>query len=103
LRTACSAVVSKGRAVFGISGLKLIIILVAGLILIGPDKLPEIAQTIGKGIRMFNEAKGDMEKLIKADMFASEASTPAIETPAPTTTAASAIYADDEDEEGEEE
>ena len=61
----------KGRAVFGITGFKLIIILVAGLILIGPDKMPEIARTIGKAVRMFNAAKDEMQSMIRADMFAS--------------------------------
>ena len=87
---------------FGISGLKLIIILIAGLVLIGPDKLPEIARTIGKAVKMFNAAKDDMEKMIKTDMFASETPAPEISAP-PTTTVASTLYSDDEDEEGEEE
>jgi TatA/E family protein of Tat protein translocase len=92
----------KGRVVFGITGFKLIIILIAGLILIGPDKMPEIARTIGKGIRMFNAAKDDMERMIKADMFASEHPEAASIKPGDTTVA-STLYDSDEDEEGEEE
>jgi Sec-independent protein translocase protein TatA len=98
----------KGRAVFGISGLKLGIILIAALILIGPEKLPEIARTLGTFLRMFNAAKEDMEKTIKADMFSVEETKSAI-TGAGTgkpTGVASSLYstpADDEDEEGEEE
>ncbi|HEY5540319.1 MAG TPA: twin-arginine translocase TatA/TatE family subunit [Coriobacteriia bacterium] len=86
---------------FGITGFKLIIILIAGLVLIGPDKMPEIARTIGKAMRMFNAAKDDMERMIKADMFTSE--TPAstlIETPSPTV--ASTLYDNDDEEEEEE-
>ena len=92
----------KGRVVFGITGFKLIIILIAGLTLIGPDKMPEIARTIGQAMKMFNAAKDDMERMIKADMFASE-------TPKSTlaetsgTTVASTLYDntdDDEEEEG---
>ena len=92
---------------FGITGFKLIIILVAGLILIGPDKMPEIARTIGKMMRMFNAAKDDMERMIKADMFTAEnptssiAGTPAA-TPSAGSTVASTLYDNDEDEEEEE-
>jgi sec-independent protein translocase protein TatA len=92
----------KGRVVFGITGFKLIIILVAGLILIGPDKMPEIARTIGKGIKMFNAAKDDMERMIKADMFAGETSKSEI-ADTTGTTVASTLYENDDDEEGEEE
>jgi Sec-independent protein translocase protein TatA len=94
--------------VFGIEGFKLWIIVVAALILIGPEKLPEIARTMGKFIRMFNAAREDMEKTIKADMFSIDETTSAITgkgTTASTGVAAS-LYSntdDDEDEEGEEE
>jgi TatA/E family protein of Tat protein translocase len=93
--------------VFGISGLKLAIILIAGLILIGPDKMPEIARTIGKAMRMFNAAKDDMERMIKADMFASENPTSSFAEPgasgdAPGATVASTLYENDDEEEEEE-
>ena len=92
---------------FGITGFKLIIILVAGLILIGPDKMPEIARTIGKMMRMFNAAKDDMERMIKADMFTAENPGSSITgtsaaTPASSSTVASTLYDNDEDEEEEE-
>jgi Sec-independent protein translocase protein TatA len=90
--------------VFGITGFKLLIIVIAGLILIGPDKLPEIARTLGKFVRMFNEAKDDMERMIKADMFSAE-KTGEVLTESGESLAAT-LYnrpADDEDEEEEEE
>lgn len=88
---------------FGITGFKLIIILLAGLILIGPDKLPEIARTLGKFIRMFNEAREQMEKTISADMFSAKDEEPG---PKPEPLAASLYQptgVDNEDEEEEEE
>lgn len=93
---------------FGITGFKFIIILIAGLILIGPDKMPEIARTIGKAMRMFNAAKDDMERMIKADMFAGDSATSSIadraaSSGAPATTVASTLYDIDDDEEEEEE
>ena len=86
---------------FGISGLKLIIILIAAMVLIGPERLPEIARTVGKGIRMFTAAKDEMESLIKADMFSAE--TPASSTVNPETTVAATLYTNDDDEDEEEE
>jgi TatA/E family protein of Tat protein translocase len=91
--------------VFGIEGFKLAIILVAGMLLIGPDKLPEIARTIGKFIKMFNAAREEMEKTIKADMFASEETAKVFTQTGESLTAT--LYnkptVDDEDEEEEEE
>ena len=93
--------VGKGRAVFDI---KILIIVVAALILIGPEKLPEIARTIGKAIRMFNAAKEDMERTIKEDMFAGEETAKVFtDTGA---SLASTLYGKDigdDEEEGEEE
>lgn len=57
---------------FGIEGFKLGIIIVAAMLLIGPERVPEIARTIGKFVKMFNEARAEMEKTIKADMFVGE-------------------------------
>lgn len=45
---------------FGIGGFELFIILIFGFLIFGPDKLPEIARTVGKGIARFREAQKDM-------------------------------------------
>ena len=58
---------------FGIGGFELFIILIFGFLIFGPDKLPEIAKTVGKGIARFREAQQEMndtlggEKLIDLD------------------------------------
>jgi len=88
--------------VFGITGFKLMLILIAGLILIGPDKMPDVARTIGKAIRMFNTAKDEMQRMINTDMFSAEQPKSAIQQ-SNQPTVASTLYADDEDEEEEEE
>lgn len=49
---------------FGIGGFELFIILVFGFLLFGPDKLPEIAKTVGKGIARFREAQQEMNDTI---------------------------------------
>jgi len=87
--------------VFGIGGFKLVIILIAALILLGPDKMPEIGRTIGKAIRMFNAAKDDMERVIRAEMDKDDESKPTTATASPTV--ASTLYATDDEEEEEEE
>ena len=58
---------------FGIGGFELFIILIFGFLIFGPDKLPEIAKTVGKGIARFREAQQEVndaigdEKLIDLD------------------------------------
>jgi TatA/E family protein of Tat protein translocase len=43
-------------------GPELIIILVIALIVLGPGKIPEIAQMLGKGIRELRQASSDLQK-----------------------------------------
>ena len=49
---------------FGIGGFELFIILVFGFLIFGPDKLPEIAKTVGKGIARFREAQQEMNDVL---------------------------------------
>ena len=54
---------------FGIGGFKLIIILAAGLILIGPDKLPEVARTVGKFMKQFKQIQDEVTSTIRSEMY----------------------------------
>jgi Sec-independent protein translocase protein TatA len=81
--------------------IKIMIILIAALVLIGPDKLPDIARTIGKFMRMFTAAKDEMERTIKADMFSGE-ETKKVFTDTGESLAAS-LYTPNADEDEEEE
>ncbi len=54
---------------FGISGTELVIIAVFVLIIFGPDKIPEIARTVGKAMATFKRVQEDTERLIKAEMW----------------------------------
>lgn len=56
---------------FGISGFELLIIAVFVMVIFGPDKLPELAKQFAKAMNMFKKAQDDMQKLIKAEMYAS--------------------------------
>lgn len=49
---------------FGIGGFELFIILVFGFLIFGPDKLPDIARTVGKGIARFREAQQEMNDVL---------------------------------------
>jgi len=102
--------------VFGIGGNELLIIAVFVIIIFGPDKIPEIARTVGKTVRMFKKVQEDVQhvintEIIPADPFAAPAEKPAAVTPAAAPAAenaasASAIWnmaGEDDDEEGEEE
>ncbi len=54
---------------FGIGGSELAIIVVLAIFLFGPDKLPEIARTVGRFVRDFKRYQAMMESVIKAEMY----------------------------------
>ena len=51
---------------FGIGGFELFIILLFGFLIFGPEKLPEIARTVGRGIARFKQAQDEMNSVIKS-------------------------------------
>ena len=50
---------------FGISGFELFIILLFGFLIFGPEKLPDIANTVGRAIGRFRSAQEEMNEVIK--------------------------------------
>lgn len=56
---------------FGLGTWEIILILVAALIFIGPDKLPQVAKTIGKGLRQVRGAMSQVDAEVRraADDF----------------------------------
>lgn len=54
---------------FGIGGFELFIILLFGFLVFGPDKLPEMAKTLGAALRKFKQAQEEMEQVIKGEVL----------------------------------
>ena len=53
---------------FGIGVPELILILIVGLVVFGPGKLPEIARSLGKGMREFKKATSAFSQAINAPL-----------------------------------
>ena len=51
---------------FGIGIPEFILILIVGLIVFGPSKLPEIGRSVGKCLREFRKASNAMQAIINA-------------------------------------
>src|SRR5687767_13408319 len=55
------------RSMFGIGGSEIIVILVVALLFLGPDKLPQAAKTISKGIRDIKKQSRALQNQIEGD------------------------------------
>ena len=61
---------------FGIGGFEFFLILLFGFLIFGPDKLPEIAKTIGMAVNKFKNAKDEMDGVIREEVFDPNAEEP---------------------------
>ncbi len=61
---------------FGIGGFELFLIILFGFLIFGPDKLPEIAKTLGMAINKFKKAKDEMDGVIREEIFDPSADEP---------------------------
>lgn len=58
---------------FGMSFTEILIILVLALVLLGPQKLPEVAKSLGKGLREFNKFKDGLTSTLEQELYKEEA------------------------------
>jgi TatA/E family protein of Tat protein translocase len=61
--------------VFSLGGNEFLIIVVVALLLFGPDKIPQLARTVGRFTREFNKYKGIMESTIRMEISQAEGPT----------------------------
>lgn len=54
---------------FGIGEGELVIIVVFGFLLFGPDKLPQMGRTIGRAIRQFRETQEKMTAVVQSEII----------------------------------
>lgn len=54
---------------FGLSGTELIIVLVVALLVLGPQKLPDLARNIGKGLREFRRATDTVRHTVEQEFY----------------------------------
>ncbi len=54
---------------FGMSGTELAVVLVLALLLLGPNKLPELARTLGKGLREFKKSTEDLRSSVEGEFY----------------------------------
>jgi Tat protein translocase TatB subunit len=57
---------------FGIGPLELVVILVVGLLVLGPKRMPELARTLGRGIGEFRRASNDLRQSLALDDLQNE-------------------------------
>jgi sec-independent protein translocase protein TatB len=57
-------------AMFGLSFGEIVIIAIVAVLLLGPDRLPEAAKTLGKGLREIRRATDDLKDHVEQEIYA---------------------------------
>src|SRR5512142_2395338 len=57
---------------FGLGFGEIVIILVLALILLGPQRLPDVAKSLGKGLREFKKATDDLKDQCESELYAED-------------------------------
>jgi TatA/E family protein of Tat protein translocase len=75
---------------FNIGPFELLLVLVLALLVLGPGKLPEVGNALGRTIREFRKATTDVEEAVRLDPITPTTSAAAATPVAPVTPAAAA-------------
>src|SRR5262245_35313845 len=54
---------------FGLGLWEIVIIAVVALLVLGPDKLPQVAQQVGRGLRVFKKAANELQSTLDEAMY----------------------------------
>ncbi len=70
---------------FGLSFGEVVIIAILALLLLGPDKLPDAAKTLGKGLREIRRATDELKDQVEAEIYSDvkKPARPALVPPVP--------------------
>ncbi|MGE5459639.1 MAG: twin-arginine translocase TatA/TatE family subunit, partial [Solirubrobacterales bacterium] len=60
---------------FNIGPQELLVILLVALVIVGPQRLPELSRTIGRGLREFRKAQDEVKKTIRLGLDETEPTT----------------------------
>ena len=52
---------------------ELLVILIVALLVVGPQRLPELSRQLGRGLREFRKIQDDVKDMVKVDLDAPEA------------------------------
>jgi len=66
---------------FGIGMQELVLIFVIALVVVGPQKLPELARALGKGYAEFRRAFDDMKRSVEVDLNTEDFRRSLLDTP----------------------
>ena len=80
---------------FGIGAGEFIVILIVGLIVFGPSKLPEVGRAIGKGLREFRKAQAALTATLNEPLESEKKSSPVEKTSPEKNSSAPSVTADD--------
>jgi Tat protein translocase TatB subunit len=57
---------------FNIGPPELLVILLIALIVVGPNRLPELSRTIGRGLREFRKVQDEVKDMVRFDLDAAD-------------------------------
>ncbi len=57
---------------FGLGMWEIVVILIVGLLVLGPERLPKLAKQVGKGVREFKKSASELQHNLEEAVYAEE-------------------------------